>query len=598
MAYAYLKWVSPSTACVYIGGLSAQFNRDNYIEAFLGSINATNGSYSYNGDVLGYTTAPFSGTSRSAEVEMELYDFNYDVNIKAYANTLTTSEQYYKVQTSSISFKRPKEATNSPGSFSVTADVMDTYVDLSWSSSSQVYYYDVYVDGSWFTTTTGNSTSIDGFEPNTQYSISVTAVNSYGERTVTKTIKTLPLLPSDPQFDRMALEGSNKIRVYFQKSSDSVYTEFYWTTDVNDKPSYGSDYIERTTNSTQILLQNLPYFSPIYVYIRSRNSAGTVSPWIYCDTLETGQAPPPTAPIIDSRFDGGLNMSWSSIIGASTYTFEYKPSYLSTWTPVTTSNNFCTIAGLSHAVKYDFRVRSDLNSTYSTVSSGHTLPKRPTISATNITHSSVTIRVDALPDNCDKVKIESYIYSNGNYVYDSMQFIDPPGRTFPTAQTATFTGLYRGWSYRFFAYSAYDANGDGTGTGTWLESEYSNEITVSTLNRPDNWAWVTSFYSGMEFTIYNIGTTNYYYIMPAAEWNSFLAKINEFRAYKNLSTVSFPTYTRDVDFTAAVYNLAVNAINAMSAYFVGYTAIPTKSSGAELTANDFFRLRNTLNSIE
>jgi hypothetical protein len=583
---------------VYIGGLSAPFNDSNYIEAFLGSKNATNGSYNYTGIVYGYTTAPSSGTKKNVEVEMDLYDFSYGVNIQTYANTVTASGQYYRVQSSPVAFKRPRGATASPGRFSVTADVMDTYVNLSWTSSSQVYYYDIYVDDSWFLTTTGNSTTIDGFEPNTQYTIEVIAINSYGERKVTRTITTLPLLPDSPYFNSMSLENLNSIRVYFEKAYNTIYTEFYWTTDVNDTPVYGSSYKARTTNSSQILLENLPYYSPIYVYIRSRNSVGTVSPWSYCDSLETGQAPPPTAPSITSRFDGGLNMSWGSITGASQYTFEYKPSYLTTWTAITTPNTYCTISGLSYAVKYDFRVKSDLNPTYSTVSSGHTLPKKPTISATNITHSSVTIKVNALPDNCDKVKIESYIYSNGNYVYDSMQFIDPPGRTFPTAQTATFTGLYRGLSYRFFAYSAYDANGDGTGTGTWLESEQSNIVTVSTLNRPDNWDWVTNFYSGMEFTVYNIGTANYYYyIMPAAEWNSFLAKINEFRAYKNLSTVNFPTYTRDADFTAAVYNLAVNAINAMSAYFVGYTAIPTKSSGSELTATDFTRLRNTLNSI-
>ena len=214
-----------------------------------------------------------------------------------------------------------------------------------------------------------------------------------------------------------------------------------------------------------------------------------------------------------------------------------------------------------------------------------------------IAYNSIKIEVKKLSDNCDKVNVECYVYISGNYIFHEMKTINPPGRTFPTAQSISFTGLTRNWQYRFLAYSMYDANGDGTGTGTWLESETSNIVIVSTLNRPYDWEWETNFTEVMEFDLFFGDGENYIIIMPAGEWNRFLSKIDEFRDYVGLTKLN-KTYSSGREFNASLYNEAIGAINDMRNHFgSGFSSIPLKPVGYELGASDLHLLRDTLNSI-
>lgn len=111
---------------------------------------------------------------------------------------------------------------------------------------------------------------------------------------------------------------------------------------------------------------------------------------------------------------------------------------------------------------------------------------------------------------------------------------------------------------------------------------------VTSSNRPSNWEWTYAKISGQPVFNTNGKIVS---ILPATEWNNFTARINQFRNYKGVGTYTFTTVTNTTNFTAAIANQAVNAINGMG------KGIPTVSSGSTITAAFFNNLRDQLNSI-
>ena len=77
--------------------------------------------------------------------------------------------------------------------------------------------------------------------------------------------------------------------------------------------------------------------------------------------------------------------------------------------------------------------------------------------------------------------------------------------------------------------------------------------------------------------------------MTATEWNSFTNRINEYRAYNELSDYNFTTVASEMQASQSIINEAVEAINEM-----GYS-IP--KIGNDITAQTFIDLVNTINGI-
>jgi hypothetical protein len=399
-------------------------------------------------------------------------------------------------------------------------------------------------------------------------------------------------MPDDPYFDNAVLVGSNSVRLYFTKAIGVQYTEVYWNTSGTD-PKYGVSYDARTTSSTSILVSGLPYNDTVYFWLRSRDFAGNMGEWVYCQMLDTGAPPAPTPPIIINRFDGGLDLQCGSVNLADTYYFEYRKQGTTTWTTVTSGTNTLTITGMQYGTAYEFRASTDLIATYSSINVGTTLPKKPTISVTAITYDAITVQVAALPNNCDKVKVECYELGG---TFAGMNWIDPAGRTFPAPMATSFAGLNRNFAYYFIATSLYDAGGDGTGTGIWLESVPSDSVNATTLNRPNNWAWSYNMISGGNVyqSSYNAGTKVLTaYIMPYAEWNSFTAKINDFRTYKGLAGYAFTTVATGTNVTPSLINQAINAINPMLDVSLRMSNVVV----GNIYAATFNTMRDKLNSL-
>lgn len=109
-------------------------------------------------------------------------------------------------------------------------------------------------------------------------------------------------------------------------------------------------------------------------------------------------------------------------------------------------------------------------------------------------------------------------------------------------------------------------------------------------SRPNDWNWEYTIQSGGNFYSQNGKTA---YIMRASHWNSFTARINQFRDYKGLSAYSFTSVVSETNATRAVINQAINAINDM----LSIGKMNTLLAGDSVKAQTFIDLRNKLNSI-
>lgn len=153
------------------------------------------------------------------------------------------------------------------------------------------------------------------------------------------------------------------------------------------------------------------------------------------------------------------------------------------------------------------------------------------------------------------------------------------------AGSYSFTGLKKGTSYTVTVY-LYNYS-----TGSALGVNDSVNFTTTGTARPSNWTWSGTIASSYSMSQYNGKPSP----MTAAEWISFCTRINEFRAYKDLSAYSFTTPTAGSTVLASVVNQARTAISAIS----GSGTLPSAAtSGGTITAYFFNQLAAALNAVE
>lgn len=189
--------------------------------------------------------------------------------------------------------------------------------------------------------------------------------------------------------------------------------------------------------------------------------------------------------------------------------------------------------------------------------------------------------------------------------------------SFENSGTATFYTLDSGDTYGYLTKTTGYDDVDGEPTGTILASNddggdrnfyFTYDVTAGTtyylwvrfydiedygyidlyieppevVTRPNDFSWTYSKVQG--------GTFN----LTATEWNNFTSRINAFREYKGLSDYSFTRAYSGNNFTAAMYNQARIAIQAISGYG---TYIPTVTKGQQITAYMMNVLVSELNAI-
>ena len=154
---------------------------------------------------------------------------------------------------------------------------------------------------------------------------------------------------------------------------------------------------------------------------------------------------------------------------------------------------------------------------------------------------------------------------------------------------ATVTGLSAGTKYYCRCYVYYNKT-ITTETGSYTETTMLTTLSGTFYSRPNNWSWTT-----------DISTTSYipmdkygFHPVTATEWNNFTSRINLFRLYAGYSTYSFSTVTQYQQFTPAIYNQAVSAIQGISGYGSYLSKI---DDDTVLCAKLFTSLKSELNEI-
>lgn len=145
-------------------------------------------------------------------------------------------------------------------------------------------------------------------------------------------------------------------------------------------------------------------------------------------------------------------------------------------------------------------------------------------------------------------------------------------------KTVEFKNLAKGSSWGFVARSALIKD------NVYLWSYYRSEEYVGKVGKMLFFEWDTPKIKGEKFNV------------TAIEWNKLLDKINEIRAYKNISPYNFNKVNIDNIFTAQIYNEAGKAIKEITGYG---TYIPVVKKNDKITAdiNSNKPLENVINII-
>ena len=236
---------------------------------------------------------------------------------------------------------------------------------------------------------------------------------------------------------------------------------------------------------------------------------------------------------------------------------------------IQTSSKSRTFSGLSSNTTYSFDCETQIEQDRDTniwfnvgSTSGTTLYPVP---------SSPTIYL------LDKTETAISTYASNETGADEYQwYLDGvfQGSASSGSNVVTFSNLTAGTTYTIGCKACNQSGCSGMTT--------RNITTDAPIPRPSNWSWFTAKVQGEDFQL------------TANEWNSFTSRINSFRDYKGLSTVSFTSAISSADFTASMFNIAATAIDGMNPS----TSIPAfVSVGDDVTAFGLNRLRDSLNSI-
>lgn len=289
------------------------------------------------------------------------------------------------------------------------------------------------------------------------------------------------------------------------------------------------------------------------------------------DTTDITLDTTPSQPTVTSRGEGSLTLSWGSVAGATNYQLDYKPTVNTVWNPVTTSSTSTFLSGLAYGLGYDFRVRAFVDgvwSSFSATSNATVNPKTPSISG-DYAGGVVTIIVGGMGGTTfDSVTVERRLISSDAFV-DSKSVTVNGGSVAWTISSSIIA------NYKFRAYST---------EGSVSSVNYSN---VLSFVRPVNFAF--------QYSTISKGSNA---IVDRRDWNNLAAKINEFRAYKELSPYTFTTITSGItDITAVLFNQLVSAANGLSSFMTNNVMPSATSKGADFDASYLNNIVSSINSI-
>ncbi|MBU0506332.1 peptidoglycan DD-metalloendopeptidase family protein [bacterium] len=239
-------------------------------------------------------------------------------------------------------------------------------------SASTTYYYKV---------TAGNSSGWSGY-------------SSYGYDTTWAAIPATPTAPAVSATGPTSIDiswssvtGATEYKLYRSTSSSGTYTQIYWGTDLSYSDS-GTHLSASTTYYYKVSAGNSSGYS-------SQSSASSATTWIAIPSA-------PAAPTVSATGATSIDISWSSVSGATEYKLYRSTSETGTYTQIYWNTDFSyTDSGthLSPSTTYYYKVtagNSSGHSDYSSAASATTfadipaIPAAPTVSATGTTSLDIS----------------------------------------------------------------------------------------------------------------------------------------------------------------------------------------------------------------
>lgn len=413
----------------------------------------------------------------------------------------------------------------------------------------------------------GGSASVSGLSANTKYYCSCFV---YSGTTLLSTIKTTfstkPTVSVSSFTVTQTATGTKKAKVSF--SGSNLSGGYYYI--------YVSGYCKAegslTSNSKTITI-SFDYFQDYAVELEVDNynqyisKSRTISIEDY-DLTPTG--------LSTTRIDGGFKFSWRGASDAEYHKIKLTRNYDSYQTTKTVYSKNATFTGLEYGVAYTVGVRSyESSSNYGNWEfndTATTTPAQPRFTATS-KNGIITINYN-LADSSNV----SYVYIN---LYDSSNSTLLQEKTLTSSSGSFKYAKVDDGKYYIRAQSVFANNGVYLYCVDEDGSRYTLTKSITVSSRPSSFSWTYSKTSGNDFNL------------RATEWNSFTNKINEFREWKGLNDYTFTTAVKGNTLTAAMFNQAVNAINAM------YNTDPLSSvsKGNTVTAYILNNIVSVLNNV-
>lgn len=308
------------------------------------------------------------------------------------------------------------------------------------------------------------------------------------------------------------------------------------------------------------------------------------SSWIYFTTPAALGPAIPSAPVLDSRTDGGLSVYWYPVSGATYYYVRFRnyagvtgEYYVEAYNNPTQS--YWTYS-LDPGITYYVSVMAGNNlgeSDWSPELTVTTRPKNPTLTLVGVTDNSVTVHVSDIPGNWSYIRLR---WMKGFTGVEGYEYI------YSMNVNVTFTDFVPDTTYYIQAVTFFEAD------GLTLDGYGNNLVYATTIKLiPPPWSW--THINTTTGDIYSGNLANgAVFLTTTQEWQNFIVRINDVRKSKGLSTYSFSNIYSGIAMTKALLNEPIYAINDM---LTSGNRIPL--SDGTLTKNLFAQMRDKLNSL-
>ena len=415
------------------------------------------------------------------------------------AQSACESFSYGEVEDYNVSITTGGPVDNPPTAPSnlAASNVTETTVDLNWTASTDdnsVAGYDVYQDGTFYSTVTGTNVTVTGLSEATTYSFYVIAkddADQESDESNTVSVTTDEYVDDEAPTAPTGLAASNvaetTIDLNWTASTDNVGVTAY---DVYMNGTFYATVVGTSANVTGLTASTTYSF-----YVVAKDAADNVSAQsnsVSVTTDEGNDVEAPTAPTslaVSNVTETTVDLNWTAStdnVGVTAYDVYQDGSFYATVTE--TSAN---VTGLSEATTYSFyvvakdaagNVSAQSNSVSVTTDEGDDVeaPTAPTsLAASNVTETTVDLNWTASTDN---VGVTGYdVYQDGS-LYSSV-----------TGTTVSVSGLTASTTYTFYII-AKDAAGN--------TSSASNTVSVTTDDTPSGDCYTSSVTLSLTFDNY------------------------------------------------------------------------------------------------